>query len=149
MVYQSFAWFLQRWRKSNRRKIGGFGVFMEILTEKQRTAVLALLSGKTRAQTAKEAGVVESTVYLWLSDEVFRRELQKAKNLTFDYSIAMLTGLLEDSIQICRRILSGEKLSSLELRAASLIFSQVARFRELDLEDKIRELERRFENERK
>jgi enoyl-CoA hydratase/carnithine racemase len=122
---------------------------MEILTEKQRTAVLALLSGKTRAQTAKEAGVVESTVYLWLSDEVFRRELQKAKNLTFDYSIAMLTGLLEDSIQICRRILSGEKLSSLELRAASLIFSQVARFRELDLEDKIRELERRFENERK
>ncbi len=149
MVYQSFAWFLQRWRKSNRRKIGGFGVFMEILTEKQRTAVLALLSGKTRAQTAEEAGVVESTVYLWLSDEVFRRELQKAKNLTFDYSIAMLTGLLEDSIQICRRILSGEKLSSLELRAASLIFSQVARFRELDLEDKIRELERRFENERK
>jgi hypothetical protein len=122
---------------------------MEILTEKQRTAVLALLSGKTRAQTAEEAGVVESTVYLWLSDEVFRRELQKAKNLTFDYSIAMLTGLLEDSIQICRRILSGEKLSSLELRAASLIFSQVARFRELDLEDKIRELERRFENERK
>jgi enoyl-CoA hydratase/carnithine racemase len=144
---------LARFGKDGENQIGGksevLGFFMEILTEKQRTAILALLSGKTRAQTAKEAGVVESTVYLWLSDEGFRKELQKAKNLTFDYSTAMLTGLLEDSIQICRRILSGEKLSSLELRAASLIFSQVARFRELDLEDKIRELERRFENERK
>lgn len=121
---------------------------MEILTEKQRTAISALLSGKTRAQTATEAGVAQSTIYLWLSDEGFRKELQTAKNLTFDYSTAMLTGLLEDSILTCRRILSGEKLSSLELRAASLIFSQVSRFRELDLEDRIKELEKRFENER-
>jgi hypothetical protein len=125
---------------------------METLTEKQRTAISALLSGKTRAQAATEAGVVGSTIYEWLSDEKFQKELQKAKNLTFDYSTAMLSGLLEDSIQICRRILNGEKispLSSLELRAASLVFSQVSRFRELDLEIRIKELEKRFENEKR
>jgi transposase-like protein len=125
---------------------------METLTEKQQTAILALLSGKTRAQTAKEAGVAESTIYEWLNDEKFRKGLKQSQNFVFDEATARLHGLLGASVETCAGILSGEKISStsaLELRAASLVFGQVSRLRELDLEDKIRELEKRFENEKR
>ncbi len=94
-------------------------------TEKQKIAIAALIAGKKRAECAKLAGVAEATIYNWLADEGFRTELKQAQNYLFDESTARLHGLLENSIEICRRILDGERLTSLDLRAANLVFMQV------------------------
>lgn len=56
---------------------------MEI-SNRQKIAITALVAGKTRAEAAEIAEVVESTLYGWLNNESFRQLLKDTQARVFD-----------------------------------------------------------------
>ncbi len=73
--------------------------------------------------------------------------MKDAKDTVFESETARLYGLAEMAFESWKRSLRG-KAKAVELRAAIALFMQLAKFRELDLSDRIEQLEKRFENER-
>jgi len=51
----------------------------ELLTPKQRAAIEALLTEKTKRAAASKAGVTERAVYKWLQDPIFKSALIEAE----------------------------------------------------------------------
>ncbi len=85
-------------------------------------AVLALLSEKTVTEAAKKAGVDESTLRRWLSqDEAFQAEYAAARNAAYQagiYRAQALTGRAMDTLEA---LLDDEKHPNVRLGAARTV----------------------------
>jgi transposase len=118
------------------------------LSEKKQIVILGLVAGKSKTECAMLVDCSESTIYEWLKDETFRAALKDAKDTVFESETARLYGLAAMAIESLKRGLRG-KAKAVEVRAAIAVFTQVGRMRELDLTERIEQLERRFENEKR
>ena len=110
------------------------------LSEKKQVVILGLVAGKSKTECAKLADCAESTIFEWLKDETFRKALKDAKDRVFDAETARLYGLLSMVIESYKRGLRG-KAKAVEIRSAVAVVTQVARFRETDLLERIERLE--------
>lgn len=98
---------------------------MTEITEKQEIAIVALVSGKTRAKAAKLAGVTETTLYKWLSEPKFAGRLQETRRTVYQDSLESLKDAATDAVQTLRLVCNdGEATPAARVSAASAILSQ-------------------------
>ncbi len=79
---------------------------MQNLTPKQETAIAILIRGNTKKQTAEICEVDQSTIYRWLSEEIFKQRFQLLQKEIFDEAIGNLNGLTYKAIECLERNLN-------------------------------------------
>lgn len=113
---------------------------MENLSEKEQKALLALLSGKTREKAAKQAGISESTLYRFLSNDNFKTVLREERAKLFELGLLELNSLFGKASETLNRCLESGDLT-IELRAASIVVSSSMKSAEFDVLGAIERLE--------
>jgi transposase-like protein len=113
---------------------------MAKLEEKQEIVLVGLISGKSRAECAKLAGVAESTIYNWLNEKSFKTKLKDAKARVYDESTAQIYGLASAAIEVLKRGLNG-RATSIEVNTAKIVIAHISKLRELELGERIEKLE--------
>ncbi len=85
-------------------------------------AVLALLSEKTVTDAAKKAGVDESTLRRWLSeDEAFQANYAAARQAAFEVSIHRVQALTAQAVDTLEELLDEKKHPNVRLGAARTV----------------------------
>ncbi len=85
-------------------------------------AVLALLSEKTVTDAAKKAGVDESTLRRWLSeDEAFQADYAAARQAAFEVSIHRVQALTAQAVDTLEELLGEKKHPNVRLGAARTV----------------------------
>ena len=108
---------------------------------KREFAIAALLEKATIAEAASAIGVSEKTLRRWLQDPDFAAEHRAAQRQAVDLAIARLKQATGEAVATLRRNLTSG-MPSVEVRAATEILSQTARWQELDeLADRVKALE--------
>lgn len=89
------------------------------LNTNQRKALAALLAEPTVTAAAARAGLAERTLYYYLSDETFKRELRQRQDAILASVTSALVGLSGEAVQVLRAVLSDPKATaSVKVRAA-------------------------------
>jgi len=106
---------------------------------KREFAIAALLKNATLAEAAASVGMSERTLRRWLRDPQFAADHRAAQREALDFAIA---GLKQATgVATLRRNLTAG-VPSVEVRAATEILSQTARWQELDeLAERVKALE--------
>ena len=108
---------------------------------KREFAIAALLQKATIAEAATSVGVSEKTLRRWLQDPDFAAEHRAAQRQAVDLAIAGLKQATGEAVATLRRNLT-VGVPSVEVRAATEILSQTARWEELDeLAERVKALE--------
>lgn len=119
----------------------------ENVTPKQRLAIASLVATGNVRQAATVAGVAPKTLYTWLSQAAFKRELHTSEQRALEEFSRALVSLAELTTKALRDGLSDANMT-VRLRAAGMVLDGVLRVRELlTLEERIAELERSFGGE--
>jgi len=101
------------------REKGGHGAKSEAVRER---AVLALLSEKTVTDAAAKAGVNESTLRRWLSeDAAFRAEYAAARHAAFEAGMSRVQALTGKAIETLEELLDAKKHPNVRLGAARTV----------------------------
>lgn len=105
---------------------------MTEITEKQEIAIVALVAGKTRAEVGRLAGVTETTVYKWLSEPKFAKQLNEARRTVYQDSLESLKDAAGDAVQTLRLVCNDSDASaSARVSASVAILTQCYRLIEL------------------
>lgn len=95
------------------------------ITGKQQQVVLLLLQGLSVRATAKAVGVTERTIARWKQDREFQGAYDRARQKTFDDSVAKLAGMVDMAVEQLRDILSGNtKGDHTILRACEIVLRE-------------------------
>lgn len=92
-------------------------------TNKEK-ALIALLECVTVRAAAKQCGLSEATLYLYLKDENFKKEYKEARKLIFDENVRELQQLHSKAIETIDRELDNLKYPSVAVRAAAIVIEQ-------------------------
>ncbi len=113
------------------------------LTPAHRRAIAALLTERDIRSAAKAAGVGERTLYTWLDDSAFRRELKAAESQAIDQAVRRLSELSGTAIDTLKAAMKNRRAAtSARVRAADIVLSRLLNLKELhDLESRIAALE--------
>src|SRR6266571_3151056 len=98
-------------------------------SHKREQAIAALLAQPTITAAASAVGVGEKTLRRWLRDPDFAAEHRAAQRQAVDLAISGLKQATGDAVATLRRNLTAG-VPSVEVRAASEILSQTARWQE-------------------
>ena len=110
-------------------------------SHKRDQAVAALLTQATIAEAAASVGISEKTLRRWLRDPQFAADHRAAQRQAVELAIAGLKQATGEAVATLRRNLT-VGVPSVEVRAATEILSQTARWQELDeLADRVKALE--------
>ena len=108
---------------------------------KREFAIAALLKNATLAEAAASVGMSERTLRRWLRDPQFAADHRAAQREALDFAIAGLKQATGEAVATLRRNLTAG-VPSVEVRAATEILSQTARWEELDeLAERVKALE--------
>lgn len=111
------------------------------LTDKQRHVINVLIQVPYVEEAAKLGGVSKTTIYKWFRLPVFREELTKQRNLLLGMAFDNLKGHVEKAIRVLAELLDAEN-PSIRRNAASDILAHVIKARELELEERLSDIER-------
>jgi len=113
------------------------------LNAKKRKALAALLACSTARGAAKAAGIGERTIWRYLGDPLFKRELRDLQDKAIMAAAASLSGLTGEAIETLRDVLSDAEAShSVKVRCALGILQERRRIGELDdLSERVGRLE--------
>ena len=100
-------------------------------SHKRDQAIAALLAQPTITAAANVVGISEKTLRRWLQDPDFAAEHRAAQRQAVDLAIARLKQATGEAVATLRRNLT-VGVPSVEVRAATEILSQTARWQELD-----------------
>jgi transposase-like protein len=113
----------------------------ENVTPKLRLAIASLVATGNVREAAKAAGVAPKTLYFWLSQTAFKRELRASEELALESFSRALVSLAELTTKALRDGLQDESMT-VRLRAAGMVLDGVLRVRELlTLEQRVSKLE--------
>lgn len=118
------------------------------LRGKQAKGIEALLTTDTIDQAAKNTGVTRNTMYRWLKEDFFLKELNQAKRQVVQHSILKLQKASQYAVktllEICR---DKNATDSARVSAAREILNNTLKAIELeDIEERIKALENRYLN---
>ena len=106
-------------KPADTRETGGHGAKSAAVREK---AIVSLLSEKTITEAAAKAGIDESTVRRWLSeDEVFQAEYAAARQAAFQAGIYRAQALTARAMDTLEELLDDEKHPNVRLGAARTV----------------------------
>lgn len=113
------------------------------LTTKQLKAIQTLLAEDTMGKAAKEAGVTRNTLYRWLEDDLFMKELSRCKRLIINQGLMKLqkgtNAAVETLIEVAK---DREVPPSARVAASREILNNTFRSLEAeDLEERISSIE--------
>lgn len=114
------------------------------LTPKQVQAVTALLSERSIAAAARQAGVSVATLYRWFDDPVFGKRLTAAEGQAIDAAARSLVGMAEQALGTVASVLDDPAAHpATKLRAAEVVLNNLLKMVELrNLEKRIAALEK-------
>lgn len=116
------------------------------LNPKQIKALAALLTGKTRIEAAKAAGVSRQTITNWLQDSTFRQALADGEAELMAGINRRLLLLAEAAVGRLEKVLKRPRDQRLAVRASDIVLRRLLQIRELtEIEERLLELERRLE----
>ncbi len=120
------------------------------LTTPQRRFITACLSGKTKLDAAKQAGVNEATVYRWLRHPHFQQAFEQAQAEAFKDALSVLRDGTKTALHTCLSIMTDKAVhASVRLRAAQGWLDQaIAIFRTAEVEQRLAMLEEEIERYR-
>lgn len=119
------------------------------LTTPQQRAIAALLSTKSVAEAAKQAKVAERTLFRWLAEPEFKRQLGIAERELVSTATRRLLQYQDAAITTIVSIMADRQYSAgVRLRAATTVIDTMLRLRELfDLEERLSTLEAKIANQ--
>jgi hypothetical protein len=122
-----------------------------ILSPKQERALSSLLAlGEVKA-AAKDAKCGETTLWRWLKDDAFAQAYREGRRKVLEASASRLTADSVKASAVLVKIAEDEKAPASARVAASraIIENAVKAVETLDLEPRLKEIERRLEEQKK
>lgn len=115
----------------------------EMLTEKQRRALIALIGARNIQDAAKIARVGERSLYRWLATADFRSALLVAEGEAIDMATRRLIGLQDQAIDALTEVLNDKEVSqAVRVRASQIVLEYLMRMRDLrNLESRLVKIE--------
>lgn len=115
------------------------------LRSKQRKALEVITAGGTVAQAAASAGVTETTIYNWKTEDAFKQALQDANSRILSDTVTALTVASVRAVEILIEVAEDtEAPPGTRVSAARAILDSTIKVRELyDLEQRIADIESR------
>ncbi len=102
---------------------------------------LAVASGRTVRDAAKQANISEATAYRWMQDRDIQAEIERQQAQMFDQAAGRLAEALTNAVECLSGLLEAES-ESVRLGAARSIIDLAFRSRDLlDHEDRLQQLE--------
>lgn len=118
---------------------------MKELSQNQRRALTYLLSEKTVRAAAGKAGLTEQTLYRYLSDDLFREEIQKANAAIYAEASNRLTADVLNALNKLWDIVEEATDQNVKRQAINDWLKHALKIREADeLESRIAALEDRL-----
>lgn len=95
-------------------------------------AVAALLREKDVSTAAQAAGVGERTLYRWLADADFQRELKAAEGMAISAAVRRLADLTGTAVETLRGVMEAKDAPlSAKVRAADIVLSRLLDLRQM------------------
>ena len=118
---------------------------MNELSQPQRTALYALISGANQSEAATQAGCSLRTMQRWVALPAFRQALSSSVDVTMSITVSRLSALTDTAIDVLQTTMHSESSTvSQRLRAANQVLGHVLRLAELStVLNRIDELEAR------
>lgn len=124
--------------------VSGVGRSDEVLTARQRRAVVAVLTAPTLGEAAAAVQVSARTLRRWRSREVFARAVRQAAREMDREAVDALRAATVDAVATLRRALD-EDAPAVRVRAAVAIVGAAERARDDDLDARLSALEQRVQ----
>lgn len=112
------------------------------LNKRQADALAALATTGSNREAAEQAGVNERTLRRWLNDPRFMSEYRRQSREISGRAISAVMAAQVEAVQALRAGLRDES-ADVRVRAASRLLDLGLKLRDVDLEARISELERR------
>ena len=93
----------------------------DLLTPKQKQAVILLARGATVKEAAENIGVTETTIYNWKTSEDFQEDLRDETRAYVNDVRTSLAALMTPAIEVLKKLLS-HKNPNIQLKVIDKIF---------------------------
>lgn len=115
----------------------------DLLSPKQRRAIIALLTSRNVQEAAIKAKVGKRTLHRWLTKPEFLAALLEAEEEAIDKATRRLIGLQEEAIETIQAVMNDKEAThTVRLRAAQTILEHSLKLRELrNIEVRLTQLE--------
>lgn len=115
----------------------------------QAKTITALLSERSIAAAARQAGVGVATLYRWFDDPIFSKRLTAAEGQAIDAAARSLVGMAEKALEAVAGVLNDPAAHpATRLRAAEVVLNNLLKMVELrNLERRIKALEENGKDE--
>ena len=111
------------------------------LSSRQNKAINALLTAKGINEAAEMSGISRSTLYRYLGQDIFKRELSRRRSRVIEVSGCTLLAYMDHAVKALIQLLDS-KTPTVRLRAINSLFQHSKDMQELgNLEDRIKALE--------
>jgi len=116
---------------------------MSTIRPNQRKALEALAAGQTNRDAALVAGVAESTIYKWRSEDAFKQALQQATDDKLNDATRSIIGVVSVAIDTLQDVATNiEAPPTARVAAARAILDNALKLRtQLELEQRLATLE--------
>lgn len=121
----------------------------KVLTPKQAQTITALLTERSTAAAARQAGVSVATLYRWFDDPSFCKALTNAEGLAIDTAARSLVGMAEKALEAVAGVLNDPAAHpATRLRAAEVVLGNLLKMVELrNIERRLAALEKESSND--
>ena len=118
------------------------------LSPKQTLALAHLLAGTSIQDTAQKMGISTQSIDNWLRLPIFRDRLNEEKEKIFQATILRLSSLATKALDTLENLLDSDNTpANVRCNAAKVVIENTARFRGIDIEDRLQVLEGKLQNE--
>ena len=99
------------------------------LTPRQRRAIEALVEGKTVKQAAKDTGVSRKTLYVWLNQPEFQKELDRLGGIILEEVANRMVALASEAVDTLSNVLKTKDVPiGTQVQAANVILKRASEF---------------------
>lgn len=99
------------------------------LTPRQRRAIEALIEGKTVKQAAEETGVSRKTLYVWLNQPEFQKELDRLGGIILEEVANRMVALASEAVHTLSNVLKTKDVPiGTQVQAANVILKRASEF---------------------
>lgn len=111
------------------------------LSRKQREAIPHLIGARSLEEGREKAKVSKSTLYEWLKDQNFKAELDRTRERVISDALNRLKQGVATAVENLTELMNADSLT-IRIRACERVIDFYFRQKELDLEDRISQLEK-------